>query len=374
MKGSLYQRPDGAYKVQVEAGPDTRSGRRKRKVEVVPGGKAAARRRLNELLAEAQAGRHRSADGTLAELVEEWWDAAGPGYAVNTRDCYWSLISKWVLPQLGEKEAAKLTGRDCDAVYKAMRQAGRSPATQLKVHSILCAIAAYGIRKEVFVANFAQRAEVPKVRRRPVQAVERDTVEQLLAALPTYAPMLVVGARTGLRRGELLALKWTDLFLTGPQPKLIVYGSIIPVKGGEKGDPRWDYKAPKSDAARNISLDAATVALLRDAKERATEQAREAGGRLGPYVFSPDVLHRRPHAPNTVTQAVRRTRLALGLETITPHKLRHYNASMLVAAGVPVEEVAYRLGHDDTSVTHKLYAHFRPGADHRSVDAMEGII
>jgi integrase len=161
-------------------------------------------------------------------------------------------------------------------------------------------------------------------------------------------------AMTGIRRSELVGLRWTDVDFAGR--RLMIRQAVTAVRGAEVVD------APKSRRSRrNVDLDDITLAMLDRYRTEQRADLLALGIRLGPE----DRIFRAPSGspvrPDTVGQAFRRLAERSGLPVIRLHDLRHTHASHLLAAGVNVKIVSERLGHASTSFTMDTYGHVLPG-------------
>jgi integrase len=180
---------------------------------------------------------------------------------------------------------------------------------------------------------------------------------------PEMATIITVAALTGLRRGELCGLQWSDIDWSGDA--LTVRRSIWQTPEG------WGVKDPKTHQVRRLVLGKNAIGVLRDRWHRIRQMAIAAKVPLAvdPYVFSPDVDGERPTMPSTVTQAFRRLcnqMQDLAAKADPPrfeawpyrfHDLRHYTATELFRAGHNPRTVADRLGHADAALTLRVYTH-----------------
>jgi integrase len=135
-------------------------------------------------------------------------------------------------------------------------------------------------------------------------------------------------------------------------------------------------KDTKTHAARHIALDADTAAVLTSQKRRMSEQALALGTTLSDEAF---VFSRSPDAstslqPNEVTKEFIRVRHRIGLDSVRLHDLRHFAATRLLAAGVPVRTVSGRLGHANASTTLGVYAHFLEASDREAAEALGAVL
>jgi len=181
--------------------------------------------------------------------------------------------------------------------------------------------------------------------------VVRSVIEAAEGRDPRLAALLILGALTGMRRGELCALRWSDIDLE--RGELEGSRSVIVVPGG------LSEKSTKTDRSRPVALDEVGVALLVQYRARVDEWASESGAAIADdaLVFSPHVDGAIPLRPDNVTGFFIRVRDGLGLEGVRLHDLRHFTATQLIGAGVDVRTVAGRLGHSDPSLTLRVYSH-----------------
>jgi DNA-binding transcriptional regulator YhcF (GntR family) len=179
--------------------------------------------------------------------------------------------------------------------------------------------------------------------------------------------MLVwIAMTTGARRGELCAMRWDLLDLDNAV--LTIQTSI-----GQDGSKTWE-KPTKTHQQRRISLDEATVTLLRIYRQRCEAQAAEFALELAAdgRIFSPDIDHSTWLKPDTVTQRYERMCNRLGWQ-MNIHQLRHYSATELITAGVDVRTVAGRLGHGGGGATTlRVYTAWISEADQRAAGNLSG--
>lgn len=163
--------------------------------------------------------------------------------------------------------------------------------------------------------------------------------------------IVAVAAGTGLRRGELCGLRWSDVDLDGAE--LVVRRAVVEVAG------RVTVKGTKTHQIRRLALSEGLVGVLGRHREAVLERARisEAGWAEDPYVWSRALDASEPLRPGLVTKGWVALCRSVGVEGVRFHDLRHLHATTLIDAGVPVTTVAARLGHAQVSTTTNIYAH-----------------
>ena len=185
---------------------------------------------------------------------------------------------------------------------------------------------------------------------------------------PRLASLLMLAALTGMRRGELCALRWPDIdFDTGV---LTVNHAVVVAPKG------LVVKATKSNRDRIVALDPVALALLEQHRLRALSWISQAGSELNAnaFVFSPYVEATKPFRPDNVTSFFIRVRNEVGAPAVRLHDLRHFTATQLIGAGVDVRTVAGRLGHSDPSVTLRVYSHALEERDRAAASIMGDLL
>ncbi len=188
------------------------------------------------------------------------------------------------------------------------------------------------------------------------------TVEQIEAAIavtddPLWSAYLRMAFTTGARRSQILGVHWEDI--SADQQNAIFKRSVTAADG------EVEVKGTKSDRNYIVALDPATIGALKMLREYQQERADAVGGDLGPWVFTFNPTSSTYMNPGTIKHWWSRcvNDAAPALDDITPHQLRHFMASFLLAQGVPLLTVANRLCHADATVTLRVYGHFIPGDD-----------
>jgi integrase len=220
------------------------------------------------------------------------------------------------------------------------------------------------VRWKYFRVNPAELARPPAAKKGapdPPNEAEAAAILNEAWKTPAWGALLWTVMVTGCRRGELCALRWSDIDLDRGK---VTIDSALTRKLREK--------STKSEQDRRISIDPYTVEMLRSHKQRSTEQCKALGVTLGrnSFVFSlePDVS--QPMRPDTVTQRYRRLAARNGLRSTRIHSLRHYSATELPAAGVDLKTVSGRLGHASGSTTLRFYAAWLEEADQRAAGSI----
>jgi integrase len=185
------------------------------------------------------------------------------------------------------------------------------------------------------------------------------------SAIPAPDIPILTGLCTGLRRGELLAIRWTDLDLDNE--RLTINQSLSQTREGG-----WFFKSPKNKSSRRtITLPAALVAALREHRDRQQRNKDLFGPDYPKHDLVIPLPAGAPWPPDRFTDAYVAFARRVGAAGIRFHDLRHTHASELLSAGTPVKTVSKRLGHANATVTMNIYAHLLSGDDERAAKLVQ---
>lgn len=350
----IRQRPNGHYEAIVQ-----HAGTRRK---VVAPTRAEALRRGSELLISL--GGAPPATMTVAELLVTWADRANhsPTYTADVQ----RIIGRLPAP-FTARPVTDVTPLIIDHLYRQMTRDGWTAHRVRRAHQVLSAAWSLANRWEITDRQPFRSTPPPTPPRR---ADTTPTAEQVTALLDQIGGPLwlfvTLAAITGARRGELVALQWADIgddtirvgrtVTYTPASGLVVGGGKIGTKGH-----------------RVVAVDAELVAQLRTHRARQATMALAAG--ITPlWVFSHDA-GRTPWRPDYATAEYAKLRLAAGVPaTVRLHDLRHFVATQLLAAGVPLRTVSGRLGHTQTATTADRYGHVLPAADREAATVIGRVL
>lgn len=356
MRGTKRRKREGVWEIRAYIGRDPVTGKPRQVSRTFHGGAKGADAALRDLIDRQSPGRVDGLGVTVGQLIDRWLDECGRlDLSPTTLRTYRAQIERTIRPALGAIRLGRLTAKHLDDLYGSMNAAGQSPKTIRNHHAIISSALHQGVRWGWARDNMAELAKPPRVTPRRVKAPSVEEVRSVVEAGeqrdPRLATLVMLAALTGMRRGELCALLWSEVDVE--RGELDVSRSVVIVPGGTA------EKATKTDRSRRVALDEVGVALLMRHRARAEEWARLAGTTIeeSSFVFSPELDGAKPFRPDNVTGFFMRTRDSLGLKHIRLHDLRHFTATQLIGAGVDVRTVAGRLGHTDPSLTLRTYTH-----------------
>lgn len=367
--GYVVERRGRWYAVGYE-GQDPITGRDRRRWHPAED-EAAARQLAAELPAAVSAGRAHGL--TVARyLCTEWLPARRDRLRPTTVFRYAAMTDRYIVPNIGRVPLRRLTVRDLRGLYDTLRTSGRhdgrplAPKTVLNVHQILRTALGDAERLGLVDRNVAAIMGPPCHGIPPEQRCWDDAeLRSFLAIAGSHRldPALRLSAMTGMRRGEVLGLRWGGV--DAERARLSVRRSVS-CTGYEV-----QVSATKTrTSVRTIDLDARTLQVLADWR---STQATELG-----EAHQSDVVFTRPGGkgvhPHLLSQTFDRLQVRAGLPRIRLHDLRHTHATLLLRAGVPLKVVSKRLGHSTPAFTMAVYQHVLPGMQRDAADTFARLI
>lgn len=364
----MIQQRGKSWRVRVYAGRDPISGKERHVHRTTRGTKTDAKRLEAKLALEVSEGHHQSADITVAQLLDAWLDHAAPDLSPTTVYNYRRYIDRLILPNMGSRRLGKVTTAHHDRLYRDLRAfggqrgQGLSPATIRQVHAILRRAFTQAKRWGWVTVNPAELASPPRLVKTATGLPSPEQIGQLIehARSPEMALAIWLAAVTGVRRGELCGLRWSDL----DDSSLVVQRSIADVAH------TLTVKDTKTHQARRIALDQATLERLRVHRLMVAERALAFGAALGPdaYVLSESPDGSEPLHPDIISDRFRKLAARLGVKCRL-HDLRHWSVTFALAAGVPVRTVSGRSGHAPETMF-KVYSHFLEASDREAAEVL----
>jgi integrase len=308
---------------------------------------------------------------TVGDLLDAWLTDLRPTVksqtiSPTTYQRYASIVKLHLKPHLGTVSLRRLSAGDITAAYGKVRAKGLSGQSCLHTHRVLHTALEYGIKTLGWLhANPAAAVRRPKVTRKTA-ILDSNTVPILLEATKgtRFEYPVALTATTGLRRGELLALRWSKS-VDFERRCLIVAESLE-----ETRILGLRFKAPKSGKVRVLPLADVAVPLLRSHCARQDVERR----RLGPRYHDNDLVFCNPDGtpwpPETFTKQFAQITRSIGMKGFRFHDLRHAFATLTLKNGTSVNEVSQLLGHSSPVITLSTYAHVIEGVARDAVNVL----
>jgi integrase len=307
---------------------------------------------------------------SLGEYLERWLtDYARPKLKGSTLDRYETIVRKRLIPALGTVQLAKIQPIQLQNFYSEM-QREVSNTTVLHYHRVLHKALESAVKWQLLGRNVADAVELPRKRKREFPILTESETARLLAEVQgtwLHTPVLLA-VSTGMRRGEILGLKWTDVDLKAR--RLVVQRSLEQRKSGEV-----TFKEPKSSRGRrSIPLPMFAVRTLQAHRREQLAKLLELGLASASEGLVCTTEDGSAVPPDRLSGAFRDLIRRSNLPPVRFHDLRHSHATQLLKENVHPKVVSERLGHATVSITLDLYSHVLPSMQEEAAEKFDAAI
>ena len=313
--------------------------------------------------------------------MERWLqDVVRPNKTHRTYSTHRQQISSHIIPALGRVKLEALRKAHIDRLYADLLRekpdgSGLSPASVRRVHAVLHAALEEAVRGDLIPRNPAAHANKPKIRQQEIEPLDADQAGAFLQAArgDRYEALYVLCLMAGLRQGEALGLKWTDIDLDAGT--LRVNRQLQRVRRDGERSGKLVFSEPKNASRRAVGLPQRAVAALRSHRKRQVEEKLQAGplyedqglvfanGAGGPL-----------EAQNVVNRHFKPLLQRAGLPAIRFHDLRHSCLSLLAQRGEPIRDLQALAGHATAAFTLQRYTHHYDSSARRTATAMDDVL
>ena len=367
-EGSIFKRSDGRWCAVVDLGWE--NGKRKRKYFY-----GATQTEVQGALLEARADRAAGLPvvverQTLAQFLQDWLEnSVKLSVRPLTYEQYRQHVKLYLGPLLGHHQLSKLAPQHVRAFIKRKLQDGLSPRTVQLSLVILRKALGQAVKDALVGRNVAKLVDAPRWKRPEVKPWEPSEAGQFLDAIKgeRLEAAYLVALSLGLRRGEVLALRWAD---TDLEHRTVTVAQALARVGG-----KLQFIEPKSRQSRRvIPLHDGLIAALKAHRRRQLEERLLAGAQWVDNGLVFTTGKGTPLEPRALNKDFDRIIAKAGLRRVRLHDLRHACASFLLAQGVHPRVVMELLGHSQISLTMDTYSHVMPDAMREAVRLMEAVL
>lgn len=373
MRGSIRQKSKknkNSWQIQIYTGigPD---GKHKRHFETVKGRKDDAERRLREILSNLDKGVICTPPGklTVADILNQWLDGyVKTNCSQRTLDGYESIVTNHLVPALGQYQLKYLKQQHIQSYYgKAVENL--SSRTVHHQHRVLSQALKYAVRQGYLGSNPCQLVYPPSPKGRAMRTLAQSEVTDLLiaAAGSYYYAVIYMAVASGLRQGELLALRWRDIDIASR------YISVNRTLYKRRGvclfnEPKTLHSRRRIEMTQNLAKFLAKYRLEREKLYHQLDKTIM----LDDLVFS--TLLGKPLNPSSVTREFSRIARKARLENVRFHDLRHTFASLMLQCGVAPKIISEALGHASVAFTMDTYSHILPNMQTEAMKLFNAVL
>jgi integrase len=367
MKGHIRERSPGHFAIILDV-RDSQTGKRKRRWHSFRGTKRQAQVECARLISEIQSGTPVEPNKiTVAEYLARWLDHIGTQISPSSHATYTTMMRAYVMPAIGSMRLGKLRPAELAHLYATALHT-LAPKSIGLLHRVLSQALRQAVRWQLLPNNPAAAVTPPRIERQQMKTLDAEAALALIeAARPTdlFMPVLLA-VMTGMRRGELAALRWRSIDLNA--------GQLAVVASTEQVGRSTRDKPPKSGRPRSVALPALVVEELRHYRLHQAEALLRVGVRQNEATHVCIRADGAPWRPSVLTLAFIRLLRSSGLPRVRFHDLRHTHATIMLAANIHPKVVQERLGHASIAMTLDLYSHVMPGMQEEAAASVDAVM
>ena len=358
------------YQITAEGERDPKTGERDRHYKTIKGTKKQAEATLRKMIAELEAGNITTTSAMkVGDWMDEWLTNYLPNIEETTRAGYREKIGNYVVPELGYIQLKALKNTNIQRWINELSGRGLAPKTVRNVYNNLNAALKKAVALRMIPYNPCEGVELPKLKKYQGDVYDADGIKVALDAAKGSDMYLIVLllATVGMRRGELIALKWHNVDFSAKTLRIC--------ENRVMADGKAITKPPKSAAGnRVVSVGDEVIAALSQARLDYYNDKAELGAGFHDDGYVIRKKNGTSYRPDSITQKWERFLKEKGLPHIRLHDLRHSNATVLIQAGVSPKVVQQRLGHADVNITLNTYTHVLPSMDQEAAATIDNMI
>ena len=364
-EGSVYKRSDGRYSGFITL----ENGRRKyfygkSEKEVL--------RKVRQAIYEREQGTLLTGpQQTVKQFLEYWLERVHKlNIRLGTYEDHALIVHKHLIPTLGHLRLQKLTTQHIQLLYTQKSDEGLSPGRVRLIHAVLHGALRHAVRVNLIARNVSEGVDLPPVEKHEIQPLTPEQAQLLLQKVGEHrmGALLAVAIATGMRRGELLALRWQDVDLQSGDLQVRRTVRYLGKRGFLEGKPKTE------SSARRIILPGFINEVLKQHRLLQVETRLHAGASW----VERDLVFCNARGnfiePSTLREQFLRVLEDIGFPHMRFHDLRHTAATLLLSMGVPMRVVQDILGHSEMKTTANVYSHVLPSMQQEAMGKMDELL
>lgn len=310
---------------------------------------------------------------TVEQFLTDWLEQTHKrSVRPRTYERYKEAIHLHIIPMLGHHQLQKLTAQQVQAFYAKKQDEGLAPATVIYYHSVLHNALKTAVKWGLVSRNVCDLVSPPRKERYEIQPLTVEQVQQLIKALRghKWEALFTLALATGLRRGEVLGLKWQDINFATETLQVRRILTRVPTDTPEREHVYIEAEPKTRKSSRNVIVAPFALEALKQHRihQRETKLKAGAAWQEHDYVFC--TLLGRYLNPNHVVEEFKKVLKQAGLPNIRFHDLRHSAATLLLSLGIHPKVVQELLGHTQISMTMDIYSHVLPGMQQEAMSKL----
>ncbi len=370
-EGNIRKRKDGRWEGRYTAGVDPNTGKQIFK-NVLGKTQAEVKQKLKKALAEVQKiDITRTGKYNVSQWMEEWFEnVCKLKVRPSSHQTYRGYIDHHITPYIGKIPIEKLSTMDLQKLCKKLTDKGRveriesekqpkglSAKTVRNIMQVISSAMDFAVAQKIIIENPCKAVELPKVEKKEMQTIPAEQLQAFLteAKASGVYEMYYIELSTGLRRGELLGLKWPDI--DWKNGIITVHRQIARVNGEIVESP-----LKTKNSYRRVSISPQAIEVLKQQKAKTNSE----------YVFPSPTGG--PISPDSVNNMLKRVLARAGIPKVRFHDLRHTFATVALQNGVDIKTVSSILGHFSAGFTLDTYAHVTTAAQREAAETMGNIL
>ncbi len=299
--------------------------------------------------------------------LEDWFKTKKHSINIQTAKTYDSYIKNRIVPRLGYVKLAHLSPKLLQGYVNDLIEDGLASSTIKKAYNIIKSSLDYAVDMELISSNPVKKIQLPKPKKAEITVWELDDVQTFLKAASPHRwyAAFHLAITTGMRRGEILGLRWKDVDLE----KGILYVRQTLSKDGKQ----FLTGAKTASGVRSIKLSNETVVVLKKHRAAIAKEKLKTGPSYQDYDLVICTDSGTPVNPENLKKSYSRLIQAAGVPKIRFHDLRHTHATMLLSQGVNAKVISERLGHSNIKTTLDIYSHILPNMQEEAANQIDAL-
>ena len=364
-----YVKKEGAsWFYSTDLGPDPITGKRRRKKKRGFNTKRDAEKALALVEADVYKGSYFEPSSIeFQDHIKNWYKSKRNNINVHTAETYEVYINNRIIPSLGHVPLSKVSPVLLQNFVNELKEEGLASATIKKVYNILKGSLDFAVNMELISSNPITKIQLPKDKKKEMNVWDVKEINAFLqaASQERLYPAFQLALTTGMRRGEILGLRWKDIDFDN---------ASLCVRQTLSHDGKHFLTGAKTlSGVRNIKLSNETLIMLKKQKTTIAKEKLICGPNYEDYDLIICSTKGTPINPSNLKRTYHRIISMADVPLIRFHDLRHTHATMLLSQGIHAKVISERLGHSNIKTTLDIYSHVLPSMQEEAANKIDAL-